>query len=781
MDLRHLDNGLIYTDAEYCIGCNNCIRECPTLEANVGVLDENGLCKLHLDDKECILCGTCLDTCTHNVRLFRDDTEIFFNALKSGRKISLLIAPAFLLTYSKDYKKILGYLKSMGVNSFYSVSFGADITTWAYLNYILKNNAFGKISQPCPAIVSHIEKHQPELLDTLMPIQSPMMCSAIYLKQYQNVNDEFAFLSPCIAKKDEMEATRGKGMIQYNVTFANIMKHIKDNGINLNSYEEIDDEIDYGIGSLYPVPGGLRENVEFYLGRDAFVVQAEGELHVYDFLRHFKEQHDVWRKENMIPTLVDVLNCGRGCAYGTATEFRHGDNANVQIDSYKVRKDRHAKLAEMTLAAPDGVDSDSKYPHLDALNEKFKHLNISDFMCTYDKKVTRNFRNITDRELEAAYRDMLKTTEQEKVYDCCACGYKTCKDMAMAMCLGINFKENCVEYVKGLNNEQMAFQRSVISHFGEVSNLIYKLNGDNIRISEDTTEINNRVEAAVAHGTKMHNTLSNLQEEFKKIAVSYGQISGVARTTNILSINASIEAAHAGQLGKGFSVIAEEMGSLAKKILVVVGQNESDSEAIAGALMDLASSVGTFSTMIDEIKGSTGIIRENVGNITGSTANITKLVESLEKMAQKDHVEDLAQKQVWSANTSGHLDSPSISNVPGERKRFNSGEIIVKEGDCDVKAMYLIVEGSASVIKGRGTAQEKLLATLKPGDLFGEMALFLNETRTADVVASTNTVVTEIHRDTLMKFMDNSANIGSAIIETLCQRLKNVLATLADY
>jgi len=96
---------------------------------------------------------------------------------------------------------VFGYLKSLGVSHIYPVSFGADITTWTYIKYIKQTGKTGLISQPCPAIVNYIEKYQPELIPMLMPLQSPMMDEAIYLKKYQGVKEELVFLSPCIAKK----------------------------------------------------------------------------------------------------------------------------------------------------------------------------------------------------------------------------------------------------------------------------------------------------------------------------------------------------------------------------------------------------------------------------------------------------------------------------------------------------------------------------------------------------------------------------------------------------
>ena len=80
---------------------------------------------------------------------------------------------------------LLGGLKAMGVKRIISVSFGADICTWGYLNYIQKYKYVGGISQPCPAVVSYIERYLPELLPKLFPVQSPLMCEQIFIRQIE--------------------------------------------------------------------------------------------------------------------------------------------------------------------------------------------------------------------------------------------------------------------------------------------------------------------------------------------------------------------------------------------------------------------------------------------------------------------------------------------------------------------------------------------------------------------------------------------------------------------
>ena len=111
----------------------------------------------------------------------------------------------------------------MGAKRIIGVSFGADITTWAYINYITKNQFTGGISQPCPAVVNYIEMYAPELLPKLMPVHSPMMCAAIYAKKYLHITDKLAFISPCIAKKNEIFDPDTDGYVSYNVTFDHLM------------------------------------------------------------------------------------------------------------------------------------------------------------------------------------------------------------------------------------------------------------------------------------------------------------------------------------------------------------------------------------------------------------------------------------------------------------------------------------------------------------------------------------------------------------------------------
>lgn len=103
--------GLVQTN-DNCVGCNKCIGVCSCMGAMTAVRNENNQNIIEVDGDRCISCGACFDACEHNAREYIDDTERFFKDLKNGEKISILIAPAFLANYPKEYESVLGSLKN---------------------------------------------------------------------------------------------------------------------------------------------------------------------------------------------------------------------------------------------------------------------------------------------------------------------------------------------------------------------------------------------------------------------------------------------------------------------------------------------------------------------------------------------------------------------------------------------------------------------------------------------------------------------------------------------
>lgn len=86
---------------------------------------------------------------------------------------------------------------------------------------------------------------------------------------------------------------------------------------------------------------------------------------------------------------------------------------------------------------------------------------------------------------------------------------------------------------------------------------------------------------------EMKETFSKLQAAIREIQQCMGKIVAIADQTNILAINASIEAARAGVEGRGFAVVASQVKELAKEIKILAGDVDTgvcDVEERAGAL-----------------------------------------------------------------------------------------------------------------------------------------------------------------------------------------------------
>ncbi len=438
--MREIMEGLVYTN-DKCIGCNKCIRSCSCIGANVSTeADEAGRSRILVDGSLCVACGACFDVCEHNARAYKDDTDRLFEDLKKGEKISLLIAPSFPANYPDSYEKILGGLKDLGVNRLISVSFGADITTWGYINYIQKYDFVGGISQPCPAVVGYIERYIPELIPRLFPVQSPLMCAAIYARNELGITDKFAFISPCIAKKLEIDDPNNRGVISYNVTFDHLIEYAEKNNVYGDPCR---DEIEYGLGSIYPMPGGLKENVRWLLGDDEFIRQVEGEKRLY----HYLEENKELLRDKKTPFLfVDALNCENGCICGTGTEpsMSSTDKALYALHDIKEEVKKEDRESAWSRNA-------SPKERLDSLNRQFAHLKLEDYLRSYtDRSGQCRLRIPDEEELEMIYLEMNKTDEESRHINCACCGYDSCREMAIAIHNGINHKDNCIHYLKDM-------------------------------------------------------------------------------------------------------------------------------------------------------------------------------------------------------------------------------------------------------------------------------------------------------------------------------------------
>lgn len=626
------ERDILSTDESKCTGCNKCIFGCPVEGANVAYL-ANGERKIRVDQKKCIHCGHCIEFCDHQARSYEDDTESFFSDLAKGVKLSVIAAPAIRFNFS-DYKKLFGYFKSLGVNIIYDVSFGADITTWAYLKAIKEFKLDSVIAQPCPAVVSYIQKYMPELIDKLAPIHSPMMCTAVYLRKYKNVQDKLVFLSPCIGKIDEINDENTGGLVQYNVTYAKIHEYLVKKGIDLNRYSDSDfEDIGCGLGLTFSRPGGLRENVEFHVP-DAWVRQVEGTEHAYHYLQDFAKRVNQGKR---LPLLVDVLNCLHGCNLGTGTDK---DSFIDDVD-YKMNQLKADKIKDKS---KNGLFK--KGYELFSLFDK--ELKLTDFVRRYTNHAAAVAEaNPSPAEYNDVFFKLHKNTEASQNINCFACGYGNCHRFAKAVLHGRNFLENCVDY----NRHELELERDIIHKKNtEIQNTLHEVEelsrqrekvaavleervADITRAIDEVTfgsensvrsieNISSQVHAILQTSGNLRNSVKGVEDKLGQFVQASNEIVSISDQTNLLSLNASIEAARAGEHGRGFAVVADEVRKLADNTKTVVKSTKDSESEMAGEI-----------TVILDISNK---LEDMMGTVDGEITNISATIQ--EVMAKSEEI-----------------------------------------------------------------------------------------------------------------------------------------------
>ncbi len=198
-----------------------------------------------------------------------------------------------------------------------------------------------------------------------------------------------------------------------------------------------------------------------------------------------------------------------------------------------------------------------------------------------------------------------------------------------------------------------------IAHVAESAERVHQRSRESLRRAEDGSRTLDSLVAEVGHAEDAVRQMADSVEQFVEstaaITTMTREVREIADQTNLLALNAAIEAARAGEQGRGFAVVADEVRKLAEKsarsageIDAVTGQLSRQSvavrEAIHQGLDHLASSrtsVGTVSEAIAAANESVVAVGHGLDEIAGATeqqrsasAAVAQSIEAIAAMAR---------------------------------------------------------------------------------------------------------------------------------------------------
>lgn len=405
-------------DPEKCTGRRKCMRICPTQAIRI----RNG--KAQMLEEKCIDCGECIAVCPNQAIIPLTDP---FGELTKFRHTVAIPSPALYAQFGREIlpDKILASLKRLGFDDAVDLANTCGEVSFAIQEYLREHQGPKPlISNACPTVVRLIQVKYPDLIEQIIPIDTPREIAGREIKkkkskQYDLEEKEIGtfYLTPCPVKMISIKqpAEKGRSHLDGAISITDIygplfsvMESVEKSSLR-KSLESI---CILGIG--WAMVGGICRTLRL---KNSLAVSGINEI--------LKVFNDIERGKLKNIDFIEAYSCPQGCVGGSLTV------ENLYISYNKILKLIETLEYEQIKACPDIKEVRKKYRE--------------NYFSLEGKLHPRPLKPL-DKDLNQAIK---KRKLKDKIYeslpkiDCGACGSPTCTTFAEDLVRGEAALSDC--------------------------------------------------------------------------------------------------------------------------------------------------------------------------------------------------------------------------------------------------------------------------------------------------------------------------------------------------
>jgi len=200
-----------------------------------------------------------------------------------------------------------------------------------------------------------------------------------------------------------------------------------------------------------------------------------------------------------------------------------------------------------------------------------------------------------------------------------------------------------VQSVAAATEEFSQSVQEVAGHAGDTASAAQNserlVEESNTQIGRSMAVTNRVVEAVTGSSATLH----ELNTAIDQIGQITQVIKEIADQTNLLALNAAIEAARAGEAGRGFAVVADEVRKLAERTTTSTADITGNIGAIQGATHE---AVSRMEQAVREVEEGIGMMRESVAGLEGITAASQQVSAMARQISEASQQQSIASQEV---------------------------------------------------------------------------------------------------------------------------------------